>query len=113
MNTPFKFSSFFDKVDKHLEIDCHSGTCAVLVTPKKLASSSLWKFACHLPTGISKPLPSEFTWVSVIKYCLHNIFGPRRLIPGLKLTNYGALFVDSMPLKVTIPTTTTEEIERR
>ena len=112
MNTPSKFYSFFNKVDKLLQVDCHSRTCAVLVTSEKLASSSLWKFAYHLLKGILKPLPSNFTWVSVIKCCLHNIFGPRRLIPGLELTNFEALFVDSMPSNVTIPTPTFEEIER-
>ena len=108
MNTPFKFVSFFNEVDKLLEVDCLFWTCAVLVTPEKLASSSHWKFVYHLPEGILKPLPSNFSWISVIKYSLDNIFGPRHLIPR----NSEALFVDSMPPKVTIPTPSTEEIER-
>ena len=112
VDTPFKSVSFFDKVDKLLEVYCHFWTCTMLVTPKKLTSSSLWKFIYHVPEGIPKPLPTDFSWVSVIKCCLHNIFGLRHLIPKLELTNYEALLANSMPPKMMIPTPSAKEIER-
>ena len=112
MNVPFKFASFFNKVDKFLKVDCHLRTYAMLVTPEKLTSSSFWKFVHHLPEGIPKPLSPDFTLVSVIKCCLHNIFGLRHLIPKLELTNYEALLANSMPPKMMIPTPSAKEIER-
>ena len=39
-------------------------------------------------------------------------FGPRRLIPRLELIDSEALFVDSMPPKLTIPTPSAKQIER-
>ena len=50
--------------------------------------------------------------VSIVKCYLHNLFDPRRLIVGLELTNSEALFVDNMPLRVSIPNPTVEEIEQ-
>ena len=66
-----------------------------------------------MPEGIPKAFPLDFTLVRATQCCLHNIFGPRRLILGLELTNSKDLFVDSVPLKVSIPTPTIKEIERR
>ena len=35
MNNAFKFTSFFDKVDKFLEVNCKVRTCVELVTFEK------------------------------------------------------------------------------
>ena len=83
-----------------------------LVTPKKLAASLLWKFIYQVPEGTQKSLPSDFTQVSIIKCCLHNLFSPRCLIPRLELTNSEALFIDNMSPKVSIPTLSTEKIKQ-
>ena len=111
VNNPFKFISFFGKVDKLLEVDYKVQTCTELVPTKKLAASSLWKFVYHFPKGISKPLPLDFTWISVVKCCLHNLYGSRQLIPRLELTKSQALFVDGMPSKATVSTPSAEKIE--
>ena len=96
-----------------MEVDYKVWTYAELVTLEKLAASSLRKFVYQLLKGIPKLLPSDFTWVSLIKCYLQNLLGPRRLIPKLELTNSKALFADIIPPKVSIPAPSIEEIKQR
>ena len=104
VNNPFKFVSFFDKVDKPFEVDYTVRTCAELVTTSNFKASSLWKFVCNLSKGILNPLPLNFNCVGITKCFLHNLYGPRHLILGLECTHSKALFAYEMPSKVTVLT---------